>query len=82
MKQDSRSPEQNRSLYTPPPPPPQDIESRVYIHKATSRKKFNLKTDSIHRYHSFKSLIFYYAYWRILPFIYGGGAGGGGDRRH
>jgi len=44
MKQDSRSPEQNRSLYPHPLPP--DIESRVYIHKAILRKNINFKTDS------------------------------------
>ncbi len=48
MKQDSRSPEQNRSLYPLPPSPP-DIESRVCIHKATFRKKINFKTDSFLR---------------------------------
>ena len=44
MKQDSRSPEQNRSLHPHPLPP--DIESRVYIHKAILRKNINFKTDS------------------------------------
>jgi len=42
MKQDSRSPEQNRSLHPLLP----DIESRVYIHKAILRKNINFKTDS------------------------------------
>jgi hypothetical protein len=50
MKQDSRSPEQNRSLY-PHQPPPRPLnptpymESRVCIHKATLHKKIDFKFD-------------------------------------
>jgi hypothetical protein len=46
MKQDSRSPQQNRSFYPPPPLLPPDIESRVCIHNATLHRQINFKTDS------------------------------------
>ena len=59
MKQDSRSPEQNRSLHPHPLPP--DIESRVYIHKAILRKNINFKTDSFLRL--FTDIILG-SYWR------------------
>jgi hypothetical protein len=57
MKHDSRSPEQNRSLYPPPaptpshqpPPHPPYIESRVCIHTATLRKKIDFKFDNFLR---------------------------------
>ncbi len=54
MKQDSRSPKQNRSLYplqsTPSPqPPPPDSESRDCIHKATLRKKIDFKFEYFFR---------------------------------
>ncbi len=75
MKQDSRSPEQNRSLYTHPPPPSQIKSPESIFIKPLFAKILILKLilfDSIHRHHSFKSWLFYYTHWRILPFMYGG----------